>query len=112
MRGVFCFLICILVIAVGASVGAARIGTAAQPAGPTQRSAVVNRGVIELLTGRAEDGSVRMAEEIADIVDDGATRRVVPVVGKGSLQNIADLKYLRGIAVAILPVDALEYARD
>ena len=53
-----------------------------------------------------------MAKEIAGIVDDGATRRVVTVLGKGSLQNIADLKYLRGIDIAILPVDALEYARD
>ena len=53
-----------------------------------------------------------MAEEIAGIVDDGATRRVVPVLGKGSLQNITDLKYLRGIDLAIVPADALEYARE
>ena len=53
-----------------------------------------------------------MAEEIAGIVDDGATRRVVPVLGKGSLQNIADLKYLRGIDLAIVPADVLEYARE
>jgi uncharacterized protein len=120
MRGVLRFVICVLVIAAGASVAALRIATAAQPAGPAQRSAVdnrgagrgINRGVVELMTGRAEDGSVRMAEEIAGIVDDGATRRVVPLAGKGSLQNIADLKYLRGVDIAILPVDALEYARD
>jgi len=109
-----------LVIVIGTSLGMVRIGTAAQPAGPAQRSAVVNRGinrdinrgVVELITGRAEDGSARMAEEIAGIVNDGPTRRVVTVLGKGSLQNIADLKYLRGVDIAILPVDALEYARD
>ncbi|MGD9618133.1 MAG: TAXI family TRAP transporter solute-binding subunit [Alphaproteobacteria bacterium] len=53
-----------------------------------------------------------MAGEIAGIVDDGATRRVVPVVGKGGLQNIADLKDLRGIDLAIIPADALEYAHE
>ena len=101
-----------LVAAVGLGAGTARIATAAPPAGSRESSAAVNRGVVELIAGRAGDVSVRMAEEIAGVVDDGAARRVVPVVGRGSLQNLADLKYLRGIDVAILPIDALEYARD
>jgi len=75
-------------------------------------SAIVNRGVVEILTGRAADVSVRMAEEIAGVVDDGATRRVVPVVGKSNIQNLTDLKYLRGVDLAIVPTDALEYARE
>ena len=102
----------ILTIIAGVMVGPANIGQAAEPGGPTSFPAVVNRGVVELVTGRAGDSSARMAEEIAGIVDDGATRRVVPVLGKGSLQNITDLKYLRGIDLAIVPADALEYARD
>src|SRR5262245_1533894 len=73
---------------------------------------VVNRGVIELETGSADDISVRLAGEIARIVDDGATRRVVPVVGRGPLQNLNDLKYLRGIDLAIIQSDALDYARQ
>lgn len=73
---------------------------------------VVNRGVVELETGRAADVSVRMAEEIAGIVDDGSTRRVVPVVGKGPLQSLIDLKFLRGIDLAVIPADALDYARE
>jgi hypothetical protein len=36
----------------------------------------------------------------------------VPVVGKGALQNLIDLKYLRGIDMAILPIDVLDYARE
>jgi len=104
--------LCTLTIAVSISGGTAYVGQAAEPAGLAPNSAVVNRGVVELVTGRSRDGSVRMAEEIAGIVDDGATRRVVPVVGKGNLQNITDLKYLRGIDLAIVPADALEYARE
>jgi hypothetical protein len=64
--------------------------------------AVVNRGVVELQTGRAAGISVRIAEDLANLIDDGATRRVLPVIGKGSLQNITDLKLLRGIDMAIL----------
>ncbi|HTV89280.1 MAG TPA: TAXI family TRAP transporter solute-binding subunit [Stellaceae bacterium] len=78
----------------------------------SQNAIVVNRGVVELETGPADDISVRMAGEIASIIDDGATRRVVPVVGKGPLQNLIDLKYLRGIDLAIVQEDALDYAKQ
>jgi uncharacterized protein len=74
-------------------------------------AAVVNRGVVELQTGRAAGISVRIAEDLANLIDDGATRRVLPVIGKGSLQNITDLKLLRGIDMAILQADVLDYAR-
>ncbi len=71
-----------------------------------------NRGVVELETGRASGSSVRIAEDLANIIDDGATRRVLPVVGKGSLQNLGDLKLLRGIDLAILQTDVLDYAKQ
>jgi TRAP-type uncharacterized transport system substrate-binding protein len=74
--------------------------------------AVVNRGVVEVQTGRASGISVRIAEDLANVIDDGATRRVLPVIGKGSLQNLADLKLLRGIDAAIVQADVLEYARQ
>jgi len=82
--------------------------TAAQPPPETG----VNRGVVELETARAAGISVRIAEDLANVIDDGATRRVLPVVGKGALQNLTDLKLLRGIDMAILQVDVLEYARQ
>jgi TRAP-type uncharacterized transport system substrate-binding protein len=72
----------------------------------------VNRGVVELETARVGGISVRIAEDIANVVDDGATRRVLPVVGKGALQNITDLKLLRGIDMAILQVDVLDYVKQ
>ena len=112
MTGAFRLALRTLVVAASIIVGTAYIGQAAEPAVRHRPRRVVNRGVVELVTGRAGDVSVRIAEEIAGIVDDGATRRVVPVLGKGSLQNITDLKYLRGIDLAIVPADALEYARE
>jgi uncharacterized protein len=74
--------------------------------------AAVNRGVVQLETVRAAGISVRIAEDLASIIDDGATRRVLPVVGQGSLQNLTDLKLLRGIDMAILQLDVLDYARQ
>jgi uncharacterized protein len=71
----------------------------------------VNRGVVELET-LGTDISVRIGEDLAVITDDGATRRLLPVVGRGSLQNIVDLRALRGIDLAIVQVDVLEYAKQ
>ncbi len=77
-----------------------------------QQAAAINRGVVELETSGAAGISVRIAEDLANLIDDGATRRVVPVVGKGSLQSLTDLKYLRGIDMAILQTDVLDYAKE
>src|SRR6202790_1700163 len=77
-----------------------------------QAVAAINRGVVELETSGSAGISVRIAEDLANLVDDGATRRVVPVVGKGSLQSLTDLKYLRGIDMAIVQTDVLDYAKE
>jgi len=84
----------------------------AKNAAPPPEIGVVNRGVVELETARAAGISVQIAEDLANVVDDGATRRVLPVIGKGSVQNITDLKLLRGIDMAILQADVLDYARQ
>ncbi|MBV8131102.1 MAG: TRAP transporter substrate-binding protein [Alphaproteobacteria bacterium] len=81
-------------------------------AAPPADVVIVNRGVVQLETGRAAGTSVRIAEDLVNLIDDGATRRVLPVIGKGSLQNITDLKLLRGIDMAILQADVLDYARQ
>jgi TRAP transporter TAXI family solute receptor len=70
-----------------------------------------NRGVVELETGAMGGLSPMMAADIADLLDDGATRRIVTVIGEGSLQNLFDLKALRGVDMAIVQTDALDYAR-
>src|SRR5436189_4075552 len=77
-----------------------------------QAVAVINRGVVGIETSGSAGISVRIAEDLANLVDDGATRRVVPVVGKGSLQSLTDLKYLRGIDMAIVQSDVLDYAKE
>lgn len=71
-----------------------------------------NKNVVELETEGASNISVRIAEEIANIVDDGATRRVLPVVGSSAVQNFSDLAQLRGIDMAILQTDLIDYLRQ
>jgi uncharacterized protein len=89
----------------------ASTASAARYAPPPQENGI-NRGVVELETGRAAGISVRISEDLANVIDDGATRRVLPVVGKGALENISDLSLLHGIDLAILQDDVLNYARQ
>jgi uncharacterized protein len=70
-----------------------------------------NRGLVYIATGSVLGTDARIAEDLANVLDDGATRRIVPMVGKGSLQNLMDLKVLRGIDVAIVQADVLDYAK-
>lgn len=89
------------------------VGAAAARYGVTPPPQVaVNRGVVELETGRGSGISVQIAEDLANVIDDGATRRVLPVVGKGGLKNITDLELLRGIDLTILQDDVMNYARQ
>jgi uncharacterized protein len=81
-------------------------------AAPPQPEAGLNPGVVVLETEGSAGISVRIAEELASAVNDGAMRRILPVIGIGSLQNIMDLKLLRGIDVAIIQKDVLDYAKQ
>jgi TRAP transporter TAXI family solute receptor len=82
------------------------------PAAAASTQAANNKGVVELETGSATGISVNIAEDLANIIDDGATRRVLPVIGKGALQNITDLRVLRGVDMAILQQDVLDNVRQ
>src|SRR5260221_6487382 len=78
----------------------------------SQAAQIANRGVVEMMISGSAGISVNIAEDLANVVDDGATRRIVPVIGKGSLQNLADLRQLRGIDVAIVQADVLDFVKE
>jgi len=100
-----------LVVLVGAANAAMSASSAVATYSPPSY-VLVNRGVVQIETSGSAGISPRIAEDLANLIDDGTTRRVLPVVGKGSLQNITDLKLLRGIDMAILQADVLDYGRQ
>jgi uncharacterized protein len=71
-----------------------------------------NAGTVGVISGGIDGTYVRIAADLAAVLDDGQTLRVLPVLGKGSLQNLADILYLRGIDVGIVQSDALAYAKQ
>ena len=86
--------------------------TGSSRAATPQPDAGASQGIVVLETEGSAGISVRMAEELARIVNDGSRRRILPVIGTGSLQNIMDLRLLRGTDVAIVQKDVLDYAKQ
>jgi TRAP transporter TAXI family solute receptor len=74
--------------------------------------AKANAGTVGIISGGVDGTYVRIAADLAAVLDDGQTLRVLPVLGKGSLQNVADILYLRGIDVGIVQSDVLTYVRQ
>lgn len=70
-----------------------------------------NRGLVEMMTSGGDGASIEMAQDLASVLDDGATRRLLPVVGRGAVQNLIDLKALRGVDIGIAQTDVLDYVK-
>jgi uncharacterized protein len=68
------------------------------------------RGVVTLMTD-GDGGSIEIAQDLAGVLDDGSTRRLLPVAGHGGVRDLIDLKALRDLDVAIVTTDALDIAK-
>jgi TRAP transporter TAXI family solute receptor len=69
----------------------------------TARQETINQGTVGIVSGGVAD--------LASVLDDGDNLRILPVIGKGSVQNITDILYLRGIDIGIVQSDVLAYVR-
>jgi uncharacterized protein len=71
-----------------------------------------NHGVVSIVSGGVDGTYIRFATDLAAVLDNGDQLRVLPLVGKGSLQNIADILFLKGVDIGIVQSDALAYAKQ
>lgn len=71
----------------------------------------MNTWTVGLAGGLLEGAPIRLAAEIARVVDDGDNLRVLPVVTRGATENVQSLLRLQGIDAAIINADALEEFR-
>lgn len=82
------------------------IGAETSPPDPA-RIAQASNATVGLIGGDFGSTDARIAADIATVLDDADRLRVLPMQGNGSVQNIADLIYLKGVDVAIVHADAL-----
>jgi len=79
----------------------------ATKAQPSQKDKM-NAWTVGLAGGLLEGAPIRLAAEIARVVDDGDNLHVLPIVTRGATENLNSLLYLRGVDMAIINADALE----
>jgi TRAP-type uncharacterized transport system substrate-binding protein len=68
----------------------------------------MNAWTVGLAGGLLEGAPIRLATEIARVVDDGHNMHVLPIVTRGATENLNSLLYLRGVDMAIINADAFE----
>jgi TRAP-type uncharacterized transport system substrate-binding protein len=76
-----------------------------------QQQEKINAWTVGLAAGRIEGAPLRLAAEMARVVDDGANLLVLPIVTRGPVENLNSLLYLRGVDLAIINSDAMEEYR-
>lgn len=69
-----------------------------------------NAGAVGIISGGLDGTYTRFAADIAAVLDGVDDLRILPIIGKGSYQNLSDLLYLRGVDVAIVQSDVLAAA--
>lgn len=83
-------------------------GALAQQARKTAGHIGQNDTVIGLIAGPAGSQSMRMAGDMARVLDD-ERMRILPIAGKDPVQTVSDLLYLKGIDAIIVPSDVLAH---
>src|SRR4051812_29909710 len=73
----------------------------------TAAAAALTPATIGIMGGEI-DGT--FATDLTSVLNSDALR-VVPIIGKGSVQSIDDLLHLPGVDLAMVASDALDYAR-
>src|SRR5215212_10539231 len=77
----------------------------AQAPVPSPSADRANSGTVGIISGGADGTYIRIAADLANVLD-GDTLRVLPIIGRGSLQNLQDIMFLRGVDVGIVQMDA------
>ncbi len=90
---------------------AAAQDTGFQRLSPSEWRQQVNAGTVRLITKGAGCTCTELASDMAKILNDGGTMRILPILGVGSLQGMADVLYLEGIDMSIVQADALAYIK-
>jgi TRAP transporter TAXI family solute receptor len=72
----------------------------------------VNQGTVTIISGGVTGTYIRIASDLAAVLDSGDDLRILPIVGKGSVQNITDILYLKGIDIGIVQSDVLTYIKN
>jgi len=77
--------------------------------GSTATKQALNQNTVTLISGTIGGTYVQIGADLASVLDDGNKLRVLPIVGRGSVQSVADILFLQGVDLGIVRSDTLDY---
>jgi branched-chain amino acid transport system substrate-binding protein len=72
-------------------------------------AAQLNANTVTLMTGSFGSTYAQIGADLASVLDNGVNLRVLPVLGRGSVQAVADILLLKGVDAGIVRKDTLAY---
>jgi TRAP transporter TAXI family solute receptor len=77
--------------------------------GSVSTKKAMNANTVTLLTGTIGGTYVQFGADLASVLDDDGKLRVLPITGRGSVQSVADILFLKGVDLGIVRADTLDY---
>jgi len=71
----------------------------------------LNNGTVTIITAPVGGAYAAMGADMAAVLDDGDNLRVLPMLGKGSAQNLIDILRLRSVDMGFALSDAVEFVK-
>lgn len=69
----------------------------------------LNANTVTVISGTIGGTYVQFGADLASVLDDGNKLRVLSIVGRGSVQSVADILFLQGVDLGIVRSDTLDY---
>ena len=77
--------------------------------GSAQTKQALNQNTVTVISGTIGGTYVQFGADLASVLDDGNKLRVLSIVGRGSVQSVADILFLQGVDLGIVRSDTLDY---
>ncbi|MGI9503768.1 MAG: TAXI family TRAP transporter solute-binding subunit [Geminicoccaceae bacterium] len=77
-----------------------------------EQRTLVNKGIIGILGDGARGTDFALIADLAAVLDRGYEQRILPIAGIGSVRAVEDLLLLRGIDVAFVQADVLDFYKQ
>ena len=77
--------------------------------GSVETKKALNANTVTVMSGTIGGTYVQFGADLASVLDDGNKLRVLSIVGRGSVQSIADVLFLQGVDLGIVRSDTLDY---
>jgi len=77
--------------------------------GSVETKKALNANTLTLISGTIGGTYVQFGADLASVLDDNNDLRVLPIIGRGSVQSVADILFLQGVDLGIVRSDTLDY---